>query len=58
VSNSFLPDGVNCGGEPDNIYKPGCYHGTCDHYQGDVWLVVCWKLVGDTEFPTPMIQWD
>ncbi|UCD75304.1 MAG: prepilin-type N-terminal cleavage/methylation domain-containing protein [Phycisphaerales bacterium] len=60
VHASFLPDGVNYAGEPDNIYKPDCFGGTCDDYQGDVWLVMCWKLLGspDDEFPTPMIQWD
>ncbi|UCD76193.1 MAG: hypothetical protein JSV91_04575, partial [Phycisphaerales bacterium] len=60
VHASFLPDGVNYAGEPDNIYKADAFGGTADDYQGDVWLIMCWKLLGapDDEFPTPMIQWD
>lgn len=58
VHESFLPEGVNWDGQPDNIFKPDCTGGACDDYQGDVWLVMCWKLLGDPDTPTPFMQWD
>ena len=58
VSSSFMPDGVNYSGLPDNIFKPDCFGGTCDDYQGDVWLVMCYKLLGQEAYPTAMIYWD
>lgn len=56
---TFLPDGVNWDGQPDNIFKPDCTGGVCDDFQGDCYLAVIWKHLGSPdEVSNILATWD